>query len=169
MHNNIKMSVSSSLHSLQDKIIIDLLTKVAEKFSLDKKAVIEMYSGNSATIPTTTSPVSTPKAAIETKAVDSSLQSLTRLELVNKCKEKGLKVSGTKVELIARLSDSGSAPVKAVASKSTSSVKSSQSKTPVVIQKIMENMSEKLIVRNSFGNYEHSETNLVMDPKTLIS
>ncbi len=148
--HSMSVSVSSSLKSYQDKAIIDLLKRIAEKYSLDKDEVIGMYTG------ATAQPA--PQAVS-----DSPLQALTRVELVTKCKDRGLKVSGTKIELIARLEQSGSDEKVHV---KPPSAPSSKSKVPAVLQKIAATVSEKLVKRNNFGNYEHVESGLVLDPKT---
>ena len=68
---------------------------------------------------------------------------------------KGLKCSGTKNELISRLVS------KPVAQKSQK--KKKEVITPLVIKKINASIPAIQIKKNKFGNYEHSDTELIFD------
>lgn len=96
-----------------------------------------------------------------------SLSKLTNTVLVDMCKSRKLKYSGTKAQLIERLLE----PPKDEAEREVvSSVFSKKSKVPFVKQSIIEkmrNVSRNIpLTRNKHGNYEHEETRLVFDKST---
>ena len=100
------------------------------------------------------------------------LNKMSCKELVAHCKARKLKVSGTKQELIERLTGG-------VATSSTTTVKKendttsktkpaakkrkSEPETPKVIKNIQSFIQTIKITRNAFGNFQHEETGLVFD------
>jgi hypothetical protein len=110
----------------------------------------------------------------------------TVAELKAICKQRNLKVSGTKNDLIARLmgkeepspknkpesksSESKSSESKPKTETKTAKVEKAQAKvleTPVA-KKLTANIPQVLITRNSFGRYEHAETGLVFDSASRV-
>ena len=81
-------------------------------------------------------------------------EKMKKTELSKLCKEKGLKTTGKKDELIERLIN----PPKIVQKKS---LNTEVKKT--ILQSISTTIPTIHIRRNAFGNYEHSETKLVFD------
>lgn len=81
---------------------------------------------------------------------------MSKSELQELCRLKGLPVSGTKGELCDRLHN----PTQA--QKKVKTVKKSK-KRPPVLQR-MENLQDAVCIRkNAFGNFEHAETKLIFD------
>ena len=98
------------------------------------------------------------KKEVEKKEVELDPEKILKAnkqELVAMCKMKGLKCSGTKNELISRLVS------KPVAQKSQK--KKKEVITPLVIKKINASIPAIQIKKNKFGNYEHSDTELIFD------
>jgi hypothetical protein len=105
----------------------------------------------------------------------------TVAELKAICKQRNLKVSGTKNDLIARLMgkeepspknkpESKSSESKPKTETKTAKVEKAQAKvleTPVA-KKLTANIPQVLITRNSFGRYEHAETGLVFDSASRV-
>jgi hypothetical protein len=88
---------------------------------------------------------------------ENSFDKLKLAELKVLCKEKGLAVSGTKAELIQRLSGDTSAPTTRVR-------KSAPKPTPTLQRPVFQKFLDKkptVIKRNIHGNFEHPETRLV--------
>ena len=79
-------------------------------------------------------------------------------ELKVMLKSKGLKVSGKKADLIARILNGGDSKPKKKANV--------RKNTPKIIKELTENISHIQIRRNSFGNFEHHETRLVFNKET---
>lgn len=85
------------------------------------------------------------------------LNKLKLTDLKAMCKEKGLAVSGTKAELIQRLSGESPAP-------STRSRKATPKQAPTLQRPVFQKFLDKtptVIKRNIHGNFEHPETRLV--------
>lgn len=139
------MSLSTVIQSHIDNTIGQYISLIATKFNLDKNELHKLWSGENI-------PIKAPE-------VSDDLQKLSRADLVAKCKEKGLKVSGTKVELIQRLnSEPIATPVKSIAKPSV----------PVkpVLQKLLTSVPSQVIGRNQFGNFEHTISGLVFNNQT---
>lgn len=94
------------------------------------------------------------------------LSKLSVKELASHCKARKLKVSGTKQELIERLTGKASTPVAAatvVKSKPATKKRKGEPETPKVIKNIQSYIQTIKITRNTFGNFQHEETGLVFD------
>jgi hypothetical protein len=104
-----------------------------------------------------------------------SLAKYTKAQLAGICKKKGLKVSGTNSELMNRIIDSNregegsssSEPLKTVAKK-TVAKKAAVKSEPSILKKITQVAPVIQIKRNSFGNYEHTESHLVFDKEDRV-
>ncbi len=92
---------------------------------------------------------------------------LSKIDLQKMCKEKGLKVSGSKAELMLRIQNGGAVgdaqPQQLKSSKKKASVKT----MPLIIQKIVKNAPQINVKRNQFGNYEDPETHFVFSETTM--
>jgi hypothetical protein len=89
-------------------------------------------------------------------------------ELVDLCKEKGFKSSGSKIELIGYLFDEVvDVPKEAkVVSKKPKVEKSSPVSKASIIKKLITEAPTVIIRRNDHGNHEHVESGFVFDSKT---
>ena len=95
------------------------------------------------------------------------MTSLSKTDLKELCKGRGLPVSGTKAQLISRLlGGSTSAPSDESPPVRRKVKKASKKQVAAVIGKIMEDTEHVHIRRNMFGNYEHVGTRLVFDEVT---
>lgn len=85
-------------------------------------------------------------------------EKMTAVELKKLCKEKGLKVSGTKADLIQRLKD----PTPLVTNS-----KKKKNEVPLIHKKILHNAKTINVKRNQFGRYEDPSTNFVFSDTTM--
>jgi hypothetical protein len=108
---------------------------------------------------------------------DNNLDKLGKTELINLCKLKNLKCSGTKIEMIARLKNGNTISTSSSVSNNTvPSDKPSKTTTSKkhsiapekqnIINKIPVKIPTVAIRRNQFGNFEHAETSLIFDRNT---
>lgn len=98
-------------------------------------------------------------------SVDYSKKSLSELKAL--CKEKKLKVSGTKKELVERLTKFGNIPpLESVTETKTRKKRTPPMKRPVILQGLEEHVEKIHIRRNTYGYYEHPETGFIFDEKT---
>jgi hypothetical protein len=106
-----------------------------------------------------------------------NISNLKLEELKKICKEKGLKVSGTKKELIERISGASTETVQTPSQPLPQAAKTKKPKKKQeinvlqkpVIQNTIKNISPVVIKRNVHGNFEHTPTNLVfsVDKKVI--
>lgn len=136
------MSFSNSITTAVDNIIFSYIAKVANKYSIDKTELMNLYTDNS--VPVTSPSVGT-----------SELNKLSKSELIELCRTKKLKVTGSKVDLIQRLLD-----VEKVVEKVE--IK----EEPKITTKLINKISPIQIGRNKFGNFEHTETKFVFNNAT---
>lgn len=93
-----------------------------------------------------------------TESKKSEYDKKTVAELKQLCKERGLKMTGTKANLIERLSQP---TIETMIKK-----KPTHKKMANVLQKIIHNAHTLNIRRNVFGNYEHADTGFIFDELT---
>lgn len=171
--------------------LYDLLGRYFDELSLNysipKSELVSLWSDGDVKKPTTKSKAkpSEPKQSDSTNEPSSTepvsntptntteLDKMAKTELTALCKARGLKTSGTKSDLIARIS--GNAPPEKPPQKSKSPQKSSTAKKeskkdqPFVsdgskIKSIIQSQQITYkITKNEFGNFVHGETNLVFD------
>lgn len=145
---------------------------ISEKFELKVEDVVALW-GSEVKAPQggKTGAPKAPKAALPDNTPP-ELAKCNKNELVELCKAKGLKHSGTKPDLIARLM--GGEVVKPAAKETAKPAKASAAsakagskpappkKGPSVLNTAPPTLS---IRRNKHGNYEHAETGFVFDTK----
>lgn len=96
---------------------------------------------------------------------DINLEILTKEQLVSMCKSKGLKYSGSKKVLIGYLNGEQNGIAKKTITKNKD--KEKEVSTPDnVIKKIVANIPTISITKNSFGNFEHKDSQLLFNNKT---
>jgi len=145
---SLKESLFTSLNSIIDKYI----AIVSQKYNIDQNELQELWSSSSNRIKT-----DDPKPTIS--SADSELNNLTKPELIQMCKDKNLKVSGSKNELIQRLLN---IEMKKVEEKPVKQLV----QQPLIIKKLVDKIPKLEINKNNFGNFEHKESGLVFDNKT---
>ena len=136
------MSYSQTISNAVDKIVLSFIDKVASTYPIiTKEQLMGVWTNN--TTMTMTS-----------LAVGGELSKMSKNELVELCKAKNLKVTGTKPELIQRLVSFESEPKKVT--------------PPAAVQpKLVHKENPPIaLYRNKFGNFEHTNTNFVFNEKT---
>lgn len=154
------MSLSNLIQSQIDNTVKQYINIVSEKYNLDTDALLELWFSGKKSSNTV---ISSKAPEVTSSVLDSDLQKLSRSDLVAKCKEKGLKVSGNKNELIQRLTSSTSAETPKASPKPTVPVKPQSSP---VLQKLASSVPSQVIARNQFGNFEHTGSGLVFNNST---
>lgn len=95
------------------------------------------------------------------ESTDVDFSGLKLTELKARCKDKGLPVSGTKAELIARLTSTDPPPVKRPKKAAPSTLL-----PPKPVFQHALRTDPLVIKRNTFGNFEHPESRLVFSALT---
>lgn len=116
-----------------DNIVRSYITVVSKKYKISENDLIDLWSGNSTSVNASNQP-------------DPLLMKMTKKELEGLCKARNLKTTGTKTELVERLSEN----------------KQELSQTSIT-KKLVEKIPKIEIKKNSWGNFEHTETSLVFD------
>jgi hypothetical protein len=140
------MSFNISLNNAIDTIISSYISKISDKYNIDKTELMQMWNSKN------TESESKSEVKPNSSNLDKdTLQKLTKNDLVNICKEKKIKHTGTKPELIDRLLEHKN---KVVVEKP---------KSVCISEKIQTTLETIQIRKNKFGNYEHFETHIVFD------
>ena len=173
------MSLSETLFKHFEDAIETYANNIAEKYSLDKDELLDLWNNGAKKKPVARAPVQhTTKSDLT--SVDMNDLSLERLNNCNKaelsalCKAKGCKCTGTKAVLIDRLlgreenSEPKSTAKKPVENKK--SVKKTERTTATldVVKKLTADIPVIPLRRNAHGNLVHPETSLVFDKKLNI-
>ena len=141
------MSYFENINKSIDKEVISLLKNISAKYSIDEKEILEMWTNKEISSSTlTSSSKNTPN--------ENALLKLSRNELVEICKGKGLKFGGTKNDLVSRISD--------LEKNKTNLFKNKEEKTNIV-NKLVEKIPVIEIKKNKFGRFEHFESSLLYD------
>ena len=148
------MSFSKIIQTYVDSTIKLYINEVSNKYNIDKNDLYKMWNKDikEKDDNVTYEPITEPTTK------NSNLSSLSKNELVELCKLKGLKTRGTKAELIEILSQNDNKLMK----KSESKKPSSPQDKPV-IKKLIAKIPSIPIKRNKFDNFEHEETSFVFD------
>jgi hypothetical protein len=142
-----------------DDAIKNYVDIISEKFNISKDELLQLWNKSD------TSEVSESNVLSNT---NQDLEKLSKDKLVEMCKSKGLKYSGTKKVLIEYLTGAtdGTSSKKSSSKEKQSLLKSEVEKEEKIIKKIVSKIPTIPIHRNKFGNFEHSETSLVFNNKT---
>ena len=137
------MSFRSQLENAFNDTILKYIDVVASKYNLQKEDLYNLWSGSNLV----NTPVSIP-------ASNPELEKLSKKELTELCKNKNLKVSGTRNDLIARIIEYDTKLI--------------QKNTPQnnIVKKLTEKLPKLELTKNEFGFFEHPETKFVFDTKT---
>ena len=162
------MSFSDLIISTVNKAVDSFIEQVADKYNINGQELRSLWNGNQ----TKTQTQVKPKKTVETEKVteaapaltnNSELSGLKKPELVALCKTRGLSSTGTKEEMIARLTGGG-APAK------KKSPPKPAKETKVDVKPVVKSVQTKIepfkVSKNSFGNHEHASTGLVLDKDT---
>ena len=136
------MTYSQAISAHVDKTVLSFIDKiVSSNPTVSKDALVLLWNNNTAGTVT----------AVGDEAHPNELTKLSKTELVELCKTKNLKHTGTKPELIQRL------------------VNFEKEKThqPQITPKLVHKAVPPIALhRNKFGNFEHTDTNFVFNEKT---
>lgn len=137
------MSLSQTILNNVDNTIRSYILNVSKKYNISENELMNLWygGGSISTVATTVT---------KSSAEKNELSKLTKSEIMEMCKAKNIKVSGTKNELIDRLMECNN-------------------KTPSQIpinKKLIEKIPKIEIKKNAHGNYEHLESSLVINNKT---
>jgi hypothetical protein len=146
---SLKESAMTGLNSIIDKYI----AIVSQRYNINQNELQQLWSNKNDS--TEDAPQSTIKSS------DSELNNLTKTELIQLCKSKNIKVSGSKSELIERILNIEGIKEEKAVSQPKQSVQH-----PIIIKKLVEKIPKLEISKNNFGNFEHKESGLVFDNKT---
>ena len=174
-------NLSNAINSVNN-LVYEFAQQIAQKYeNVSVEDLMTLWNGgkvpaDSATVSKAVSKaVAKPQKTLveETKSCEinmspDELMKLKKPELQELCRHKGVKCSGTKVQLVTLLL--GTAP--STAPKSTSSgsskarTKTESMNNKPVIKKITSQVKTLAIRKNEHGNHEHPETSFVFNPKT---
>jgi hypothetical protein len=188
-------TLKSSIETEFQVLITQYIERLSESYDLTKEELVLIWNNGKTEI--STKPMETKKAEPQTveqpvlSSVASKMMSvefnadtmskLTVAELKAICKQRNLKVSGTKSDIISRLMGKPEADAETNVTKETKvktepkpktvakKAELAQAKvleTPVVKKILSNNIKQVLITRNKFNRYEHAETGLVFANET---
>ena len=136
------MSFKDTIISGINSTMNNYISIISKKYNIKENELYEIWNGNNSTHIQTSS-----------SSQNQELEKLSKNELIEICKNKKLKISGSKNDLISRIISL-----------------ETQNKQPETQQTIIQKLAEKIpkleIKKNEFGNYEHKETSFVFDSKT---
>jgi SAP domain len=155
------MSLSNLIQSQIDNTVRQYISIVSGRYNIDKDNLLQLWFSNDKPTDSIAGNNNPLPVAQSSSSNNDDLQKLSRADLVAKCKEKGLKVSGNKTELIQRLlASTTEEPAKVTAPKTSAPVKP---QTSPVLQKLSSTLPSQVISRNQFGNFEHVGSGLVFN------
>ena len=142
------MSYSQTISSHLDKVVSTFIDKIVSQHPiLNKDDLMMLWNGGAAVLVG----VVKNNGSSDNIIIPKELSILSKTELVELCKTKKLKHTGTKQELLTRIVES-----------------ENQAKTqPLITPKLVHKTVPPIALhRNKFGNFEHMETNFVFNEKT---
>jgi len=169
----LKMSLNQTVAKALNEAVNNFIRQIAIKYNLDQDELMSEWDGT--TTPKIKAPVkksSTPDIAptIGDNMDEDTLSQYKKADLQALCRQKALKCTGTKEQLIGYLlgKDSATTSVKTPPKKEAPVKKVIEEKsisTPVA-KKLTSSIPAVAIRRNQHGNHEHPDTSLVFDKKT---
>ena len=149
--------------------IENFIDVISNKYSINKSELLDIWSEKSQIKKQDKSQIN-----IETKLTpfnDIDLYGFTLPILKGLCKERNIKVSGKKEELISRLLSKNIIDEDNIEIVKVEKIeKKIKKKSPIKIPNIIKNIEKPIINvrRNQFGNYEHMETHLVFNKDNKV-
>lgn len=165
------MTLSETVTKAVDEVIHTFIQQIANKYDLDSNELLAVWEGGSSGKKVVRKTSSKKSSITDIPNVDddidpNDLLNYKKPELQALCRQKGVKCTGTKAQLVGYLL--GKEPTSATpkkAAKKKASAKKKTTTTPVA-KKLTSKVPTVAIRRNQFGNHEHPETSLVFDKKT---
>jgi len=160
-----KMSLNQSVTKAVNEVINNFIQKIASKYNLDPAEMLAEWNGTSHTGVKATATATVKKSSDVDEA---TLSQYKKAELQALCREKALKCTGTKEQLVGYLlgKEGGSSSKPPVAKKETKKTEDTKNILTPVAKKLTSSIPTVAIRRNQHGNHEHSDTSLVFDKKT---
>lgn len=153
------MSLSKTIHEAIEHNINKYISLLVEKYDLDQVELVKLWTGE-----TPFKKQSEPKKTTsenKDENLDKDLLKLGKKELVEMCKSKSLAVSGSKADLVKRIT--GVSSTTTTQKKTVTTQKKEESS---IIKKLVEKIPAIQIKKNSHGNYIHEETGFVFNNAT---
>ena len=147
------MSLKESAFLGLNSVIFTYINMISQKYNINKEELRLLWEGGENIVIQPPS-VITPSLSSAAK----ELEILTKTQLIEMCKSKNLKVSGNKIELIARILD--------VECKTQPIIQVGIPQQPQIIKKLVEKIPKLEIKRNTAGYFVHAETSFVFDTKS---
>ena len=97
------MSFSQAANKAMNEVVLQFLKSASQKFNVNENELVQLWNGESVNTTLSTSSETSSSIPASTIAPSSELSKLGKNELVAHCKTRGLKSTGTKQELIDRL------------------------------------------------------------------
>jgi hypothetical protein len=165
----LKMSLNQTVAKALNEAVNNFIRQIAIKYNLDQNELMSEWDG------TTTSKIKAPIKKSSTPDISSNtddnmneatLSQYKKVDLQALCRQKALKCTGTKEQLIGYLlgKDSSTSPPKKEAP--VKKVIEEKSISTPVAKKLTSSIPTVAIRRNQHGNHEHPDTSLVFDKKT---
>jgi len=150
------MSFSEMLANNINKVVNMYVDNIAKKYNLNKQELLSIWNN-----------IETDKTSVvntnTTNLPSRELEKCGKPELITLCKEKKLKCTGTKAELVARLVSADNNSTNKDNEKENKKIVNN---TVPVVNKLLSQNKTIAIRRNKYGNYEHPETSLIFNNKT---
>nr|QBK85302.1 MAG: SAP domain protein [Iridovirus LCIVAC01] len=154
--------LGEKINDLLESAINNYCKEIAKQYDLNCQELLNIWHG---TCPNQKEVVKGDETLFN--PTPEQLVTYNKAQLVALCKDRNLKVSGKKSDLINRLAGNGNEEQKPIAKKK-SKKKTSDSEQSEVIKKLNEKREPIQIIRNDFGNYEHLDTKLVFDRESQL-
>lgn len=163
------MSLNDSLTKAVDSIIHSFIEQIASKYNIEASELLFIWEGNS----TESKNISSKSFITDIPQANDELDYNVLLkckkpEIQALCRQRNLKIKGTKEELIALLvgKNNDTIPKTSQTEKKPKKPTKQETEIPTVIKKLTSNITTVAIRRNQFGHHEHPETSLVFDTKS---
>ena len=164
------MSLNESLLNAINNVVNTYIERVAQKYDLDSDQLRNLWEGSTSSAeprPKKGKTKTTEVSSVDTDDLsDERLIKCNKAELSALCKAQGVKCTGTKAVLIARLMGKDEDDAKTVKKSAKKSKAKSTDNSSKVVKKLTANVPTIPIRRNQFNNLEHPETGFVFDKKT---
>lgn len=160
------MSLGQSVTKAINDIIHSFIQQLADKYNLNPNELLNEWEGNYSSKKLTPKKLSITDIPKQTDEINTNdLLNYKKPELQALCRQRGIKCSGTKAQLVGFLLGKNIPSEEKKENNNSKKVISKVSSTPVAT-KLTSNIKPAAIRINQYGNYEHPETSLVFDKKT---
>ena len=165
----LKMSLNQTVAKALNEAVNNFISKIAIKYDLDQNELMTEWdstttSKNKASVKKSSTPDTAPITGDNMD--EATLSQYKKSDLQALCRQKALKCTGTKEQLVGYLlgKDTNKTPSKKEAPVKKA-IETKTISTPVA-KKLTSSIPTVAIRRNQHGNHEHPDTSLVFDKKT---